>query len=717
MTETRFVTKGGLRATRQETRLPAVSALDDVWSAIDRRKGGLLVSNYEVPNRYARWDIGFINPPLELTAKGRRFYLRALNPEGEGLLPALAPALADHPHLAAFHVEKDCLHGEVIPAPRFFPEEERSRQPSFFSVLRALLDHLAGDQGELGFYGAFGFDLVFQFETLEQRMARHPDQVDCCLYFPTELVVVDRQKETATRIRFQFQTDEGGIGPAGGGKDQPAPPVLPPAPMASDHLPGEFEKKVDLVREGCRKGDYFEVVLSQTFSSPCDNTPTQIFRRVCQNNPSPYSFLINMGEEHLVGASPEMFVRVVGDRVETSPISGTVPVGDSPMETADHIKQLLGSEKEESELTMCSDVDRNDMTRVCKPGSVKLIGRRLIETYSRLVHTVDHVEGILAPGFDGLDAFTTHLWAATVTGSPKPMALRTIEALENTPRRWYSGAVGFAGVNGNMNTGMTLRTIHLEKGMASVRAGATLLYDSIPALEERETRIKASAFLEAMLGDPSPTAGPGGPDRDRLPGKGKRVLFVDFLDSFVHTLASYVRVTGAEVMTVRVPFPHSVLDEFKPDLMFLSPGPGTPEERGVGDVVRLALDRGLPLFGVCLGHQGMAQVFGAQLGVLETPVHGKPGTISHRGQGVFQGLPNPFGAARYHSLYVKREGLPPELEVLAESGDGVIMALRHKTLPICTVQFHPESILTLKEEVGQRLIENLFSVFLKRRGD
>ncbi|MDH4225275.1 MAG: anthranilate synthase component I, partial [Deltaproteobacteria bacterium] len=260
MTETRFVTKGGLRATRQETRLPAVSALDDVWSAIDRRKGGLLVSNYEVPNRYARWDIGFINPPLELTAKGRRFYLRALNPEGEGLLPALAPALADHPHLAAFHVEKDCLHGEVIPAPRFFPEEERSRQPSFFSVLRALLDHLAGDQGELGFYGAFGFDLVFQFETLEQRMARHPDQVDCCLYFPTELVVVDRQKETATRIRFQFQTDEGGIGPAGGGKDQPAPPVLPPAPMASDHLPGEFEKKVDLVREGCRKGDYFEVV-------------------------------------------------------------------------------------------------------------------------------------------------------------------------------------------------------------------------------------------------------------------------------------------------------------------------------------------------------------------------------------------------------------------------------------------------------------------------
>jgi anthranilate synthase len=129
-------------------------------------------------------------------------------------------------------------------------------------------------------------------------------------------------------------------------------------------------------------------------------------------------------------------------------------------------------------------------------------------------------------------------------------------------------------------------------------------------------------------------------------------------------------------------------------------------------VVARALERNLPLAGVCLGHQGMAEHFGARLGVLDTPWHGKPTRVHHDGKGLFTGLPNPITAARYHSLYVVRESLPAELEVAAESEDGVIMALRHKRLPIETLQFHPESILTLEQEQGQRLIENLFARFL-----
>ena len=190
------------------------------------------------------------------------------------------------------------------------------------------------------------------------------------------------------------------------------------------------------------------------------------------------------------------------------------------------------------------------------------------------------------------------------------------------------------------------------------------------------------------------------------------MLFVDFLDSFVHTLASYVRVTGAEVSTVRAGFPDSLLDELQPDLVFLSPGPGTPAERGVGAIVARALERGLPLFGVCLGHQGMAEHFGARLGVLDTPMPGKPTRIQHDGTGLFAGLPNPITAARYHSLYVVRESLPPELEVTPESEAGVIMPRRHKRLPSVPLQFPPESILTLEQEVGQRLIETLFVRYL-----
>jgi anthranilate synthase len=716
----RFTTAGGIRGTRHTETIDPLTALDGVWAEIDRHKGGLFVSNFEVPDRYARWDIGFVDPPVELVVRGRRFALGALNGEGERLLELMAPALREHPHVADFRAEpspagRPALTGEVIAPPAFFPEEERSRQPSLFSVLRALLERFRCEQGELGWYGAFGFDLVFQFESLERRHARDPEQVDCCLFFATELVVVDRRREEARRIVFDFDALAGSTRAGGQGGERLAElPAPQPGPLQCDHCPGEFEAKVERIRQGCRAGDFFEVVLSQVFSTPYPGTPSELFRTICRNNPSPYSFLINMGPEQLVGASPEMYVRVSGRRVETSPISGTVPVGESPMETAAHIKALISSDKEESELTMCTDVDRNDMTRVCVPGSVRLIGRRMLELYSRVVHTVDHVEGELAEPYDALDAFATHLWACTVTGAPKPVALQTIENLENSPRRWYAGAVGYLSVNGGLNSGMTLRTVHLQRGIAAVRAGATLLYDSDPPTEERETRFKAQAFLEATLGRGRAKARPGGAVRPTRPGEGRRVLFVDFLDSFVHTLASYVRVTGAAVTTVRANFPEALLDELQPDLVFLSPGPGTPAERGVGAIVARALERNLPLAGVCLGHQGMAEHFGARLGVLDTPWHGKPTRVHHDGKGVFAGLPSPFTAARYHSLYVLRESLPAELEVTAEAEDGVIMALRHRRLPIETLQFHPESILTLEQELGQRLIENLFARFLDR---
>ena len=159
---------------------------------------------------------------------------------------------------------------------------------------------------------------------------------------------------------------------------------------------------------------------------------------------------------------------------------------------------LLGSAKEESELTMCTDVDRNDKSRVCVPGTVTVIGRRQIEMYSRLIHTVDHIEGRLKPGFDAIDAFLTHMWAVTVTGAPKAWAMQFIEDNEAAPRRWYGGAVGKIGFDGSMNTGLTLRTARIKDGVAAVRAGATLLYDSDPESEERETHIKARALLETL---------------------------------------------------------------------------------------------------------------------------------------------------------------------------------------------------------------------------
>ena len=262
--------------------------------------------------------------------------------------------------------------------------------------------------------------------------------------------------------------------------------------------PGRYARVVEDARERFARGDLFEVVPSHVFYGRCAS-PAAFYELLRQRNPAPYEFLFNLGEgEYLVGASPEMYVRVTGDRVETCPIAGTIARGEDTLEDAANIATLLGSAKEESELTMCTDVDRNDKARVCVPGSVQVIGRRQIEMYSRLIHTVDHIEGRLRPGFDAFDAFLTHMWAVTVTGAPKTWAMQFIEDHEDTPRRWYGGAVGKIGFDGSMNTGLTLRTAHITDGIAAVRAGATLLYDSVPAAEEKETQIKARALLETL---------------------------------------------------------------------------------------------------------------------------------------------------------------------------------------------------------------------------
>ena len=417
-------------------------------------------------------------------------------------------------------------------------------------------------------------------------------------------------------------------------------------------------------------------------------------------NPSPYEFLIQFADEQLVGASPEMFVRVEGERVETCPIAGTAKRTGDPMQDEKNVRELLSSAKEESELTMCTDVDRNDKSRVCKPGTVKVIGRRLIEAYSGLFHTVDHVEGYLQTGFDSIDAFLSHMWAVTLIGAPKKAAAVAIESLEKNARGWYGGAVGMLSLNGNINTGILIRTTYLRNGYATYPAGATLLYDSDPASEEQETRLKANGFFR-LLGPPAAPVSITTETPLRM-----KLLLVDNDDCFIHTLANYARQAGAEVVTYRSGVPFKVLDAVKPDMILISPGPGRPSDFGVPQLVLHAAAAGIPIFGVCLGLQGIVEAFGGELGVLPYPMHGKPSKVRSRGIGVFEGLPAEIEVGRYHSLYAIPERLPSVLEVTAESDDGIIMGVRHRELPIEAVQFHPESILTAAGGTGLRMIRN-----------
>ncbi|NUB36094.1 anthranilate synthase [Azospirillum brasilense] len=703
----RFQTRGGVTVTRRATALDPRTALDPVIDALDRRRGLLLSSGGGGPGRSRRPALGFPDPPLALTARGRTLRIDALNGRGQVLLPAVAEALRGLEALAGLEEAPSRVTALVRKPQHPFPEEERSRQPSVFSVLRAVLDLFAApDDPLLGLYGAFAYDLAFQFEPIRQRLERPDDQRDLLLYLPDRLVALGPIAGLARPVAYEFTTVAGSTeGLECGGRDHPYRPDTN-AEGGCDHAPGAYQRVVESAKAAFRRGDLFEVVPGQTFAEPCADAPSSVFRRLRAANPAPYEAFVNLGRgEFLVAASPEMYVRVAGGRVETCPISGTVARGADALGDAAQVLRLLTSAKDAAELTMCTDVDRNDKARGCEPGSVRGIGRRMIELYSRLIHTVDHVEGRLRPGMDALDAFLTHSWAVTVTGAPKRWAMQFLEDTEQSPRRWYGGAFGRLGFDGGMDTGLTLRTIRMAEGVAYVRAGATLLSDSDPDAEDAECRLKAAAFRDAIRG----TAAGAAPPLPAAPrgGEGRRVLLVDHDDSFVHTLADYLRQTGASVTTLRHSHARAALAERRPDLVVLSPGPGRPADFDVAGTIDAALALGLPGFGACLGLQGMGERFGGALDVLPGPVHGKATEVRVLGGALFAGLPERLTVGRYPSLVARRDRLPADLTVTAETADGLVMAVGHRRLPPAAVQFHPESILSLDGGAGLALLGNV----------
>ncbi len=710
MPQLRYTTPHGIAVTRSSSKIPYARGLRRILAQLDTTRGVYLSSGYEYPGRYSRWDVASVAPPLEIVGRRRKLEFRALNQRGEVLLELFSGLLKDHPHSQNNSRTPYSLMIELKPLAERFPEEERSKQPSPFSILRTLVQEFRHpEDSRLALVGAFGYDLLLQFDPIRMRLPRE-EQKDLHLFLCDDIYFMDRKKETIERFEYDFAgegQDTAGL-PRSSEKIERAKPAGERTEIVSDHTAEEYMTKVDAVREGMRRGNYYEVVLRQTFSAPFDGSPSELFERIQKSSPSPYEFLLQMGEEQVIGASPEMFVRVEGERVETCPIAGTARRSGDPLRDAESIRELLNSTKEESELTMCSDVDRNDKSRVCVPGSVRVIGRRLIESYAGLFHTVDHVQGTLADGFDALDAFLTHMWAVTIIGAPKKAAAQAIEDLENTARGWYGGAVGMLSLNGDINTGITIRTVHLKEGVARYAAGATLLYDSDPRAEDQECRLKATVFFRALF--PTIASGPEA-HRTREVGSGARLLLVDNDDCFIHTLANYARQTGASVSTYRSNVALEAIEAVKPDVVLISPGPARPADFGVPKLVEELAKRGIPTFGVCLGLQGIVEAFGGELDVLEYPMHGKGSLVLHYGRGVFHGLPSPFRVGRYHSLYANRETFPECLEITAESEDGIIMGVRHRELPIEAVQFHPESILTLERDCGLRLMENMIEMY------
>jgi anthranilate synthase component 1 len=363
-----------------------------------------------------------------------------------------------------------------------------------------------------GLVGYLGYDVVRRLERLPSTAPDDLGMPELAMMLATDLAVLDHSDGTVLLIAnvlaggsyddavARLDAMAADLGKSADSSvasldDSVVPDVRGPSAQ-------QYMDSVEKVREHIRAGDAFQVVLSQRFEMTTSVDALDVYRVLRATNPSPYMYLLRFaGHESpydVVGSSPEALVTVTGTRAVVHPPAGTMPRGATPAEDAALAAQLRSSPKERAEHVMLVDLARNDLGRVCTPGSVDVVDFMRVERYSHVMHLVSTVFGELSPGRDALDVFDATFPAGTVSGAPKPRAMEIIEALEPTRRNLYAGTVGYLDAAGDMDMAIAIRTAVLHQGKAYVQAGAGLVADSDPASEQRECENKAAAVLRAV---------------------------------------------------------------------------------------------------------------------------------------------------------------------------------------------------------------------------
>ena len=364
-----------------------------------------------------------------------------------------------------------------------------------------------------GLAGYFAYDTV---RYIERRLAgecapRLPDTLgtpDILLLVSEELAVVDNLSGKLYLIVYGDAALEGAYSSArkrlkellGSLREPLRIPLETPcesgAPV-SQFAEADFILAVERAKRYIFDGDIMQVVLSQRTSKPYGASPLALYRALRSLNPSPYMFYYHLGSFYVVGASPEILVRLEGETVTVRPIAGTRPRGKTLGEDAALATDLLADPKERAEHVMLMDLGRNDAGRVAQIGTVKVTENMRIEHYSHVMHIVSNVEGRLKPGLNAMDVLRATFPAGTVSGAPKVRAMEIIDELEVSKRGIYAGAVGYLGFNGDMDLAIAIRTGVIKDGKLHVQAGAGIVADSVPQSEWVETQNKARALLRA----------------------------------------------------------------------------------------------------------------------------------------------------------------------------------------------------------------------------
>ncbi|MCB1985031.1 MAG: anthranilate synthase component I [Burkholderiales bacterium] len=361
-----------------------------------------------------------------------------------------------------------------------------------------------------GLVGYFSYDTVRYIEHKLAGTAR-PDVLntpDILLLLSEELAVVDNLSGKLYLIVYVDPSVEGAYRAGKKRLEQlleklrqpieiPTERAVKKAEAVSEFCEEDFLSAVERAKQYIYDGDIMQVVLSQRTSKPYHASTLALYRALRSLNPSPYMFYYHFGGFHVVGASPEILVRLEDEDVTVRPIAGTRPRGMNPQQDAEYAADLLADPKERAEHVMLMDLGRNDIGRVSQTGSVKVTENMQIENYSHVMHIVSNVEGKIKPGLNAMDVLRATFPAGTVSGAPKVRAMEIIDELEISKRSVYAGAVGYLGFNGDMDLAIAIRTAIIKDGKLHVQAGAGIVADSVPRNEWIETQNKAKAILRA----------------------------------------------------------------------------------------------------------------------------------------------------------------------------------------------------------------------------
>ena len=643
-----------IRVERSEV-LASADATDAFLAGLDTRHGAWLGCDVAAEGLYERQSMGCADPSLGFYLDGNQLKVLALSPVGHALLEHVRP-------LAAFEQNAGVLITR-------FPGTGLSPHP-VIQLLRAFLALFDAPHPELALFGAFSFDCY--------RLASGGSIPDdgkrrMALYFP-ERVLVTRDLRT-TWVSFRFP----GLKSTRDSRSAALEPVQ--FEQEGDDLPpGEHAKRVLQGVERLRQGELYSLVLSQTFRRRVKVKSSAAFGALRRLNPYPAMFFLNLGGgETLFGASPDIQVRADAIHVESAPVCGTFRRGADPISDADQALALLNSAKEDASLAACADSDRNDKAKVCVPGSLELVSRRRVHFFSTIIHTIDHTLGRRRQGVDAFDLLLAHSSPATVTGMPKPAAIRAIEEIESSWRGWYAGAVARLATDGSMEALTVLRAARVVGNIAQVRTGGNLLVDSDPEKEEEETRLKAETLFRVVCGE-----SPQPPARAATVDRRYGVSYFDGGDPMSPLLLECLASVGCDVLTD-------------------SSGAIAILGDGMHEAVAQWSRAARPLLAIGTGALALLEAHGGRLTTLAEPRYAR----RIRGQALESGFLAGLGLLDlgvYARQMIDINDLPATWHADVVTSEGWVLAASAADRPQVAILCRPDSVQSMKADAGRHLL-------------